>query len=148
MTALDIVKRFYPNVTTVKDASRPLTVRVTEADVRASKKKDHSGCAVAKACLRFKPVDGAIVSVSTAYLIKGNSAIRYKVPQAVAREIISFDRAAVFSPGEYTLNSPASFNKLGATSATGSNNRSGTGKARGFNHVSHGIRKSLAVSKR
>jgi len=147
MKALDIVRKFYPNVTTVVDAAKSLNIHVTKEDVAASDKKDHSGCAVAKACLRLKPVDGAIVSISTAYLIKGRRAVRYKVPQAIAREIISFDRAAKFEPGEYILNAPSLYQKLGAAAATGSNNRKGGGSVGGFHHVSNGIRKSLATTR-
>lgn len=147
MKAIDIVKGFYPYVTHVVDASISLNINVTKADISLSHKKDHSHCAVANACLRSKPVDGVIVSISTAYLIKGSKAIRYKVPEAVAREIVSFDRSAHFAPGEYVLNAPNSSQKLGIPAATGSNNRKGIGKSGGFHHVSHGVRTPLSVKR-
>lgn len=101
-TALEIVQRFYPNVTSVQDAKRPVKIEVTKADTNNRAVKNHKECALAVACKR-KGADAAIICVKTAYLIQGDKAVRYLLPASVSREITSFDRNAGFEPGEYHL---------------------------------------------
>ncbi len=142
MDALSIVQRFYPNVKHVKDAGRSLMIEVTEKDCSNLGVKKHKDCALAVACKRMEAVDGAIISVGAAYLIKGDTAIRYKVPPSVSREIVSFDRSGGFASGEYWLDKPA--HKLGSPAGTGSNNRrKKPTKKTGFRHVTQGIRTDL-----
>lgn len=100
-----IVKKLYPQVTSIVDAKRPAMFEVTTADSKKSTKKSVNNCALAEACKR--EYDGAIIAVSTAYLIKGKRATRYQVPSRVARELVSFDRHKHFAPGVYTLNVPS-----------------------------------------
>ena len=143
MKALSIVQRFYPDVKRVKDASSSLRIEVTTKDTQSPGVKQHKDCALAVACKKMNEVDGAIVSISTAYLIKGDVAIRYRIPVSVAREIVSFDRRGGFEPGEYYLD--PKFHKLGAPAGTGSSNRAKKGKVKGFKRVTHGIRTDLRV---
>jgi hypothetical protein len=103
-SALNIVRKYHPQVTSVVDAKKPVTIEVTAKDCKDGKRKGPSSCAMA--CAAKRDYDGAIISLSTAYLVKGNKATRYLVPQAVSREIVSFDRAKKFEPGEYALNAP------------------------------------------
>lgn len=110
-SALNIVKKYHPTVTKVMDAKKTITVAVTAADCKKSTAKSPNSCAMAKACERT--FDGAIISLNTAYVVKGNTAYRYVVPQSVAREIVSFDRNHEFSPGEYSLKAPSASQKLG-----------------------------------
>jgi hypothetical protein len=67
---------------------------------------------MAKALERDKDYDGAIISTSVAYLIKGDKATRFRTPEAVTREIISFDRHADFAPGRYSLAPPGKSDTL------------------------------------
>jgi hypothetical protein len=110
-SALGIVRKYHPNVTRVVDAKRDVEIEVTAEDCKAGKRKGPSSCAMA--CAFKREYDGAIISLSTAYLIKGDIAERYMVPSSVSREIVSFDRAKQFAPGDYSLKKPAKSNKLG-----------------------------------
>ncbi len=101
--ALRIVRKYHPNVTRVVDAKKPISITVTNEDDKRSKSKDHKECALATACQRQEHADGAIISVRSAYVIKGNTAIRYRVPSSVSREVVSFDRKGGFSTGTYQL---------------------------------------------
>jgi hypothetical protein len=104
-SALGIVRKYYPNVTSITDAKKPIQIEVTASDCKAGRRKGASSCAMAHAFQR--EYDGAIISLSTAYLIKGDKAVRYRVPHSVSREIVSFDRARKFAPGDYHLDKPA-----------------------------------------
>lgn len=110
-SALGIVRKYYPNVTKVLDAPTSVRIAVTKRDCIASKSKAPDACAMAHACKRS--YDGAIISLSTAYLVKGSKAFRYKVPQSVSREIVSFDRSHDFQPGTYSLQAPSKSSMLG-----------------------------------
>lgn len=105
-TALEVVKKFYPKVTKVVNTRKPVAVEIAAGDVKKSKMKDHKCCAMAMACKRQLPVDGVLVSSRRAYLIKGDTATRFLVPEAITREIVAFDRGAGFAPGTYTLQKP------------------------------------------
>lgn len=109
-SALGIVRKYYPQVTRVVEAKRDLQILVTPADSRRSTKKSPNTCALARACER--EYEGAIISMSVAYLVKGDKAMRYMVPAAVSREIVSFDRHQDFAPGDYKLKAPATSQKL------------------------------------
>lgn len=145
MKAIEIVQRFYPQVTSVKDAKRSLQINVSEADCRSPGVKKHKSCALAEACKSMREIDGAIISISAAYLIKGDTATRYKVPVSVSREIVAFDRSGGFEPGEYWLDKPQ--NKLGSPEGSGSRQRrkKPIPKKTGFrkSHATQGIRTDL-----
>lgn len=111
-TALDVVRKYHPAVTKVVDAKKAATIRVTTEDCATGNSKAPNSCALAKAACR--EYDGAIISLSTAYLIKGRTAVRYHVPQSISREIVSFDRSNRFEPGEYALKSISKSARLGA----------------------------------
>lgn len=97
------IKRLFPQVTSVTDSSRPISITVEKKDVASARRMEADGCAMAKALCREKGVDGAIVGIGVSYLIKGNTAVRFNTPATVAREITSFDRHDDFDPGEYQL---------------------------------------------
>lgn len=105
-SSLRIVQRFFPNVQTVKPAPQSVQIHVRSRDCTGAQTKAHDACAMARACKRDLHLDGAVVSLGAAYLIRGIRATRYVVPQAVSREIVSFDRGSGFQPGVYTLNPP------------------------------------------
>lgn len=111
-SALKIVQKYHPSVTKVLEGRRDLSIHVTAKDCAGATKKAPSSCALAKAASR--KYDGAIVSLNVAYLIKGRTATRYKVPAAISRELVSFDRHGDFRPGEYFLKAPRKTETLGA----------------------------------
>lgn len=103
---LRIVHKHFPNVKTAIDAQKNLSIEVTISDEKTSKRRNMSECAMAVACKRAYKADGVILARSVAYLIKGNLAVRFRIPPSVAREITSFDRGAGFTPGTYQLSKP------------------------------------------
>jgi hypothetical protein len=112
--SLGIVKKFFPQVAHVIDADSNAAIEVTPKDVRDSKRKNHSSCAMAVACRRARDLDGVIISIHTAYMIKGDTATRFTLPQSISREIVSFDRSGDFQPGQYYLSPPNPNSRLGA----------------------------------
>jgi hypothetical protein len=113
--ALQIVQDFFPQVTRVRDARKDLHVNVTEKDVEEGRKKGHVDCVMAVACKRDKRVTGVIMAVKTAYIVQGSEATRYKTPERITREIVSFDRGGNFIPGPYELKAPSKHQKLGTS---------------------------------
>lgn len=140
--AIVMVKKYFPNVVTVRDATRNVAIAVTERDERESQKKAHTSCAMAVACKRVLGLDGVIVSVTKAFLIKGAVAIRYDLPPSVSREVVSFDRGAGFLPGEYALSKPA--HRLGRKRGTKTDSKAGVRK-REYVHMTEGIRTVLGA---
>jgi hypothetical protein len=113
MSALNNVRKFFPQVKTVVDSTRNAVIEVTRGDASSRAVKNHSACAMAVACKRKFKLDGVIISRSVAYLIKGNKARRFKLPESVSREVVSFDRGAGFQPGKYHLEKIPESVKLG-----------------------------------
>ena len=140
-SALEIVQKFFPEVEKVEDANRKCLIEVTSHDNSSAKVKNHKACAMAVACKRKFHLDGVIVSVKTAYLVKGKHARRFALPERVSREVVSFDRKGGFASGEYELNPPAKSNRLGKEIT-----RRGPHKVAGkehFRHLTEGIRTVL-----
>ena len=102
-TALQVVKKFFPEVEEVVDASRNEVIEVTDRDQKVAKKKSHKTCAMAVACKRKFNLDGVVISLNRAYLIKGKKARRFVLPESVSREVVSFDRDGGFEAGSYEL---------------------------------------------
>jgi hypothetical protein len=146
---LRIVNRQFPNVTKVEDAKYPLEIEVLKADVTKSKRKDMNQCAMAQACKRVYHADGVIMARSTAYLVKGDLAVRFKVPNTVSREITSFDRGGEFSTGIYMLSVPCHADTLARKEERGDNkSKGGSKKPKGIRkyHLTQGIRAVLGSS--
>jgi hypothetical protein len=139
--ALVTVRSFFPQVKTVLDANKATVVEVTRADIDKSKIKDHQTCALAVCCHRSFHADGVIIGLTTAYIIKGTTAHRYKLTGTISREITSFDRGAGYDEGEYLLAAPCPGSRLGAPHRGG--NRTGTGRKRQFRHYTKNVRVSL-----
>jgi hypothetical protein len=139
--SLVIVRKFFPKVTTVEDATREITIEVTKRDASTAQARDHAQCAMAVACKRAMDLDGVIIAIKTAYLVKGTKALRYMVPESVQREIVSFDRGAAFAPGEYRLRRPEPSTRIGTEQRTGRNG-GGTGgeQAAARRHFTEGVR--------
>lgn len=109
--ALSYVRKYYPDVKKVVDANRGTKITVTPKDCTNGVGKAANLCAIAKAAMRR--YDGAIISLSRAYLVSGTTATRYNVPGHVTRELVVFDRAHNFEPGVYVLERPRKGNRLG-----------------------------------
>jgi hypothetical protein len=110
--SLSIVQKYHPQVKAVLEAKGPIDIEVTADDCAKGNQRAPSACAMARAFKR--EYDGAVISVSRAYLVKGTTATRYVIPESVSREIVSFDRAKKFIPGEYTLLAPTPSKTLNA----------------------------------
>src|SRR6266550_1073246 len=114
MSALNVIKKTFPQVEKVIDATKSIKINVTSADSASGRKKDSANCALAKACVREKIADAAIIGIGFSYLIKGKIATRYKTSNSVSREITSFDRHQDFAEGnDYTLSKVGPSARLG-----------------------------------
>lgn len=108
------LRKLFPNVVAVRDATKTIDISVEEADAQLGRKKDPSTCALARSCVRQKIADSAVIGVSYSYLIKDNIATRYKTSVAVGREITSFDRHQDFAAGQhYKLSKVSPSNRIG-----------------------------------
>lgn len=136
-TALGIVKRYFPNVTKVIDATESLDISVSKRDCDSASSKMPDECAVAKAVQRHHT--GAIISSATSYVIDGHTATRFKTPIAITKELVSFDRNHEFHPGEYSLRAPAQSERLGPRNRPQPVKNRGH-KRRRVHHMTGGIR--------
>lgn len=138
-SALRNVQKLFPNVNRVVDANRPVRIEVEPADLDTATVRSHQSCAMAVACKRKMALDGVIMARKTAYLIRGRKATRYQVPEAVSREIVSFDRGAGFEPGTYQLVPFSPGQRLGAERNTPRGPHATTTTVR-FHHVTGNVR--------
>ncbi len=152
--SLGIVKKFFPNVKKVIDAKENSFIEVTAKDASSKAVRDHGACVMAVACKRKLKLDGVIISRSTAYLIKDGQATRYKLPESVSREIVSFDRGAGFEVGQYQLDKVRPSQELGARQERAADPREGSHASNGkkkksgkFKHVTTNIRSVLGGAK-
>lgn len=114
MSALNMVRRRFANVKRVVDATKSVFITVSREDNKQAKPKDMANCALARACKRQNIADGAIIGLTTSYLIKGDTATRYITSNAVGREIVSFDRHHNFAEGvNYRLSKISPSTRLG-----------------------------------
>jgi hypothetical protein len=142
--ALHNVRKFFPKVTRVTDAAKGLEIEVTKQDDKVSRRNDHAGCAMAVACKREYKLDGVIIARTVAYLVKGDEAIRYYVPERATREIVSFDRGGGFAPGSYALTKPTyNLGHSHGKAPEGSRGGKTGGLAKRFHHLTDGVRTVL-----
>jgi hypothetical protein len=99
---------------------------------------------MAVACKRKFHLDGVIISRSTSYLVKGTIARRFKVPESVSREVVSFDRGSGFSPGTYELQRVPPSSRFGIRPGrTAKNRKSNPDKPKRFRHITDKVRAVL-----
>lgn len=144
-TSLAMIRRYFPFVQMVKDATKTMLVEVTSDDNANAAVMNHRTCALAIAATRCFHADGAIIGMTTSWLIKGRTAFRFKNAETVTREITSFDRKAGFDAGTYLLSPPCESSRLGMVRSSnphrGSNgNRKGKSS---FRHFTRNVRASL-----
>lgn len=117
---LNTIQKQFPYVKQVVDADESIAISVEERDAKSGRKKDSNNCALAQACKRQHIADAAIIGISISYLIKGDTAVRYKTSQGIGREITSFDRHQDFAAGkDYVLS------KIGRSIRIGTKHRGG-----------------------
>jgi hypothetical protein len=93
----------FPQVKQVIHARKAVNVTVSSEDCEVGKKASTSECALAKATKRQFHADGVAIRLTDSFIIKGSTAIRFKTPETVKREIVSFDRHKDFASGTYRL---------------------------------------------
>lgn len=109
------LRKMFPLLEKVVDAKEGVVVSVIKSDSSSGRKKDPQSCALARACVRSKICDAAVIGIANSYLIKGNVATRYQTSNSVAREIVSFDRHQDFATGkDYLLSKVSETRRLGA----------------------------------
>lgn len=87
----------------VVDAKARAFVAVTQSDVVNAKKANSKHCALSRGALRLPGVVAAYFFRATAFIEYKDRILRYRLPQSVQKEIVSFDRAQIFDPGVYQL---------------------------------------------
>lgn len=100
----------------LKDATKPITLHITKADIRGSRKMDPDRCAAAVALKRELKCVEARVFLSKTYIRQDKDGPweRFATPESLSREITSFDRTSFFAPGEYRLVPVSPSVRLGA----------------------------------
>lgn len=142
-TSLRNVQKFYPEVTTVRDADEDIQIEVTNRDSNSATVRNHKNCALAVACKRKTHADGVIMAVKTAYVVKGTEAVRYSLPERASREIVSFDRQGGFEAGEYTLKVPSLSQRLGLKKQSVTSHTGEGAKPKGYHRLTARIRTQL-----
>lgn len=143
MNALTTVQKFFPEVREVVDANRPAKIEVMARDANPRAAKNHEACALAQACKRQLRLDGVIISRSTAYLIKGRKARRFRMTTAASREVVSFDRGSGFAPGVYVLGAICPNARLGTRQGSSRDRHTGAGPNKQFRHLTANVRTVL-----
>lgn len=141
--ALKVIQGFFPNVSHVEDATKPLVVEVTKKDNESAAVKKHNQCALAVACKRKAEATGVIIGTRTAYIVNGDKATRYRLLETTSREIVSFDRKAGFDVGVYPLKVPLKQNRFGAKRDYANGTRGSGRKNPNLRHYTRGIRTVL-----
>lgn len=128
----------------VVDAKHDLHIQIQPNDVKQSKKADPANCAAAVACRRKFKTEVRVYLTKT-FIKERKHWVRYSTPQAISREIVSFDRSSIFEPGDYKLNRPAPAARLGMRKPTGPKETSG--KPRHYHHITKNVRSYKDQSK-
>lgn len=95
----------------VVDADYRTALVIEKRDIVAGKSKEPDSCAAAQACVRQFDALSAHVFLSRTYIEYPKRWVRFRTPQALRTEMISFDRGHKFTPGTYIL-SPLSPSEL------------------------------------
>lgn len=126
----------------VVNGTYPIRFVITPSDIRASKPKDPTNCAAARACKRQLMVSEVRIHLQRVFLKVGNEWLRFYTPNSLRREIIQFDRGHGFEPGEHVLR-PLTKTKLarfGKRQGSSTNDNQKRHKARKKLHITPGVR--------
>lgn len=140
--ALNIVRKYFRGVESVVDGHKRIEIEVTKRDNDESTPLAHDVCAFAVACKRSLQADAVLVGMRTAYVVYGKKAVRYRLLESTAREIVSFDRKAGFYTGRYPLLPPSESERLGHYHKGTNNNQTGR-KIRPMRHITANTRTIL-----
>jgi hypothetical protein len=99
----ELISAKYPKVTKIVKAARPIVLDVQDVDIGHASRKSPDHCVAAECCRRQLGADGVMIFLSVCYVIQGDTATTYTTPPTLAREIVAFDRGALFYPGKYVL---------------------------------------------
>lgn len=141
--ALNIVhKNGYPKVEKVYDGEEVIIIEVLPEDERKGIPFDRNKCAMARATCRNTHSTGAIIGATSSFIIKGNTAYRYKNAETLTREVVSYDRAKIFLPGKYRLSPFPPSNRLGAhrSGPSGKKRKGGNNRIETFRHITKNVR--------
>src|SRR5437660_12745872 len=83
---LTLLRKHWPGVRQVVDATRKLYIHVEPEDVDGASPRDAANCVMARACKREQEVDAVLVFSSRAYILQGTVATRFDVPETMTRE--------------------------------------------------------------
>lgn len=144
--SLGMIRKYFPKVDYVEDATKAEIVEVTAADNAHSEVKSHKTCALALACKRFFKADGVIIGLTTSWIIRGDKATRFLNSGTTSREITSFDRKAGFDVGRYLLAPVSEGARLGTVRSDDPVRRGARSGIRKFRHFTRGVRTSLHSS--
>jgi hypothetical protein len=97
----------------LEDATKDLILEVSPEDIKRSTTKDPSRCVFATCAVRQLNADEAIVFRTRAYIRKGKVWKRYIVSEAIARELVIFDRGGRPEGGKFLLKRPYPSGLLG-----------------------------------
>lgn len=97
----------------VVNATKPIKLVISAADVRNGQTKDPGACAAAKACTHLEGVEAARVHLGRTYILKGKKWIRYMTSLSLRSEIVAFDRGGEFAAGTYYLLKPTPYRSQG-----------------------------------
>lgn len=122
----------------VIDAAKPLILHINEDDIAKAGKRDPANCAAAQACLRQLGVAAALVHLGRTYVLLKKKWRRYRTPDDLRIEIISFDRGGSFITGDYKL-VPVSPSHRGLGYRQGSIPAKGTGGTYGSHRTRHDV---------
>ena len=106
----------------VVDAKKPLRISISKADAAKGKTKDPGACAAARAIVRtIADCKSARVHLGRTYIEFPDRWVRYKTPEGLKVEIVSFDRGskAEYTEGEYTLYAPSPTDRIGTRTGRG-----------------------------
>ena len=121
------------------DADHDLEIEIKKGDISNARRKDPANCAAANAAKRILKTD-VEVHISKIYVKKNKKWVRYETPARMSREIVSFDRANIFEPGDYTFKAPSKTHRLGIQQGS---HRKGNGNTKRQTHrVTMNIRES------
>ena len=109
----------------VVDATKPISIHITQRDTTDGANKDPAGCAAARAVKRDLHCVSARVHIGRVYVETPKQWVRYHTPRSLRTEIIAFDRGGSFEPGEYKLGVPEKNRHVRVEKRTG---RTGTNK--------------------
>lgn len=133
----------------VKDATEPLTFRVTPCDARKGTRADPMSCALARGLTKHGHAVSCRIGKFVAIVEFKNEVKRYEIAHEDRRKIDAFDNAHYFQPGTYTLKPPASWLRQEVMRKAAATRNGTSSRARSGKHVSRKqpMRHALRIQK-